>query len=80
MEAHSNDEIRIITAAISRHSEKQIELARDYFRKFFISAGMCADLCIHDKVDGNPHAHIMLTMRPFEPYGSWAAKCKRNIF
>ena len=60
------------------NSEQQIELARDYCRKFFISAGMCADLCIHDKVDGNPHAHIMLTMRLLEPDGSWAAKCKKE--
>jgi archaellum component FlaC len=25
--------------------------------------GMCGDIAIHDKVDGNPHAHIMLTTR-----------------
>jgi len=39
---------------------------------------MCADICIHDKNDGNPHAHIMLTMRPMEPDGSWAAKSKKE--
>lgn len=39
---------------------------------------MCADICIHDKNDGNPHTHIMLTMRPFEPDGSWAAKSKKE--
>lgn len=27
---------------------------------------MCADFAIHDKGDGNPHAHIMLTMRPLK--------------
>jgi len=40
-------------------------LVREYVKKHFVSAGMCADICIHDKNDGNPHAHIMLTMRPF---------------
>ena len=35
---------------------------------------MCADFAIHDKGDGNPHAHIMLTMRPIEQNGEWGAK------
>jgi hypothetical protein len=39
---------------------------------------MCADIAVHDKGDGNPHAHIMLTMRPFEPDGSWGAKSKKE--
>ena len=39
---------------------------------------MCADICIHDKNDGNPHAHIMLTMRPFEQSGEWGAKSKKE--
>jgi uncharacterized phage infection (PIP) family protein YhgE len=38
---------------------------------------MCADICFHDKNDGNPHAHIMLTMRPFEPDGNWGAKAHK---
>lgn len=60
------------------NSEQQIELARDYCRKFFVSAGMCADLCVHDKKDGNPHAHILLTIRSFEPDGGWAAKSRKE--
>ena len=40
--------------------------------------GMCADVCIHDKNDGNPHAHIMLTMRPIEPDGTWGTKSKKE--
>ena len=39
---------------------------------------MCADVCVHDKNDGNPHAHIMLTLRPFERDGSWGAKSKKE--
>jgi hypothetical protein len=39
---------------------------------------MCADICIHDKKDGNPHAHIMLTMRPFDENGEWGAKSKKE--
>jgi hypothetical protein len=38
---------------------------------------MCADLCIHDKGDGNPHAHVMLTMRPIDGDGSWGGRQKK---
>lgn len=57
--------------------ECQIEIVRRYVQENFISAGMCADWALHDKGDGNPHAHIMLTMRGIKPDGSWAAKEKK---
>jgi hypothetical protein len=38
---------------------------------------MCADWSIHDKEDGNPHAHIMTTMRSITEDGSWAAKSRK---
>lgn len=53
--------------------EQQIELCRDYSKEF-ANNGMVADYSIHDKGDGNPHAHIMLTMRPFDENGNWGAK------
>ena len=56
--------------------EDNIYLVRDYVNRNFISAGMCVDICIHDKGDGNPHAHIMLTMRPIEKDGKWGAKSR----
>lgn len=59
-------------------SEQNISLARDYVQRNFVSAGMCADICIHDKNDGNPHAHILLTMRPIEQSGKWGAKAKKE--
>ena len=58
--------------------EQNISLARDYISRHFVSAGMCADICIHDKNDGNPHAHVMLTMRPFEQDGTWGAKSRKE--
>jgi len=56
--------------------EQNIALARRYVKENFVSVGMCADLCVHDKEDGNPHAHIMLTMRPIEPDGKWGQKSR----
>ncbi len=32
------------------------------------------DWSIHDKGDGNPHVHLLLTMRPFNPDHSWGKK------
>ena len=58
--------------------EQNIFLVREYVKRHFVSAGMCADVCVHDKNDGNPHAHIMLTMRPFEQDGSWGAKSRKE--
>jgi len=58
--------------------EQQIELVREYVKDNFVSVGMCADIAIHDKKDGNPHAHIMLTMRPLNENGEWGAKSKKE--
>lgn len=58
--------------------EQNISLVREYVNRHFVAAGMCADICIHDKNGGNPHAHIMLTMRPFEQGGAWGAKQKKE--
>ena len=56
----------------------QIELVRSYVRDTFVDSGMCADFSIHDKGDGNPHAHIMLTLRPLNKRGEWGAKCRKE--
>ncbi|MBO5031795.1 MAG: MobA/MobL family protein [Lachnospiraceae bacterium] len=67
-----------IALPVELDREKQIQLVRDYVQKNFVSAGMCADIAVHDKEDGNPHAHIMLTMRPLEQSGEWGAKSKKE--
>lgn len=58
--------------------EQNISLVREYVNRHFVAAGMCADICVHDTGGGNPHAHIMLTMRPFEQGGEWGAKQKKE--
>lgn len=60
--------------------EQGISLVREYVKEQFVSAGMCADIAIHDKQDGNPHAHILLTVRPLNENGTWHTKPKKNIF
>ena len=59
-------------------SEMQnLNLVRDYVKKNFTDNGMCADIAIHDNKKGNPHAHIMLTMRPFNEDKTWGDKQKK---
>ena len=57
--------------------EQQLVLARAYVKDNFVAAGMCADFALHDKGDGNPHAHILLTIRPLKENGEWGAKCRK---
>ena len=59
-------------------AEKNISLVREYVNHTFVEQGMCADVCIHDTGAGNPHAHIMLTMRPFNEDGTWGDKQKKE--
>ena len=58
--------------------EEQIRLVREYCSSQFVSRGMCVDYAIHDTGKGNPHCHIMLTMRPLDERGAWAAKSKKE--
>ena len=57
---------------------QRLSLVREYVKQNFVAAGMCADICMHDTGGGNPHAHIMLTMRPFEQDGAWGPKQKKE--
>ena len=70
---------RRIVLAIPREipSEQHADLIRDYCREFFVSKGMIADFAIHDKGDGNPHAHILLTMRAMDETGKWLPKSRK---
>ena len=47
---------------------EQVEVAREFARGL-VERGMCADVCIHDRGDGNPHFHIMATTRDVSEEG-----------
>jgi hypothetical protein len=52
-------------------AEETIERAREFIQSALVDKGMIADWSFHTK-DGNPHIHIMATVRSFNPDGSWA--------
>ena len=55
---------------------EQIDTVRD-FVKGLTEQGMCVDWSLHDKGDGNPHAHIMATMRSITNDGKWTPKSRK---
>ena len=65
-----------VALPVELSKEEQVKLVREYIQENFTSKGMCADWALHDKGDGNPHAHILLTVRPIKSNGEWGAKRK----
>ena len=53
-------------------------MMEEYCKSNFVDKGMIADYRIHDKQDGNPHCHILLTMQPLNENGEFGAKCKKE--
>lgn len=51
---------------VEMRDEEKLKCVKDYIQRNFVDGGMIADFAIHDKGDGNPHAHILLTMRGFD--------------
>ena len=70
---------RKIIIALPREipTDQYAELVRSYCNEQFVSKGMCCDFAVHDKGDGNPHTHIMLTMRAIDEKGKWLPKCRK---
>ena len=48
---------------------QQIDLLRGWLAETATPHGVLADVCIHDEGDGNPHAHVMTTLRAVDPSG-----------
>ena len=59
--------------------EQNLALVRDFCQKEFVDKGMVCNFFYHDKGDGNPHVHIMLTLRAMDENGKWLPKSK-NVY
>ena len=55
-----------------------IALLTEFIQSNFVTEGMCADVAIHDTDGHNPHAHIMLTVRPLDERGKWQYKTEKE--
>ena len=68
----------VVALPIELNREQHIELLKDFIREQFVSDGMCADAAIHDTDGHNPHAHILLTVRPLDEQGHWQYKTEKE--
>jgi hypothetical protein len=53
-------------------------ILKDFLTENCVDKGMCADVNIHDTDGHNPHAHILLTVRPLDDKGKWQAKTQKE--
>ncbi|MCG0758419.1 MobQ family relaxase [Lactiplantibacillus plantarum] len=65
-----------VALPVELSESEQKELLTKYVQENFVDQGMVADVAIHRDHQDNPHAHVMLTNRPFNPDGSWGLKAK----
>ena len=68
----------VVALPIELNREEQITLLQEFIREQFVSDGMCADAAIHDTDGHNPHAHILLTVRPLDERGKWQYKTEKE--
>lgn len=68
----------VVALPIELSRAEQIELLQEFIREQFVSDGMCADAAIHDTDGHNPHAHILLTVRPLDEQGRWQYKTEKE--
>lgn len=56
------------------------EILSDFIQNSFVADGMCADVAIHDldPPGHNPHAHIMVTVRPLDGQDRWQYKTEKE--
>ncbi|KRL65697.1 nicking enzyme TraA protein [Companilactobacillus versmoldensis DSM 14857 = KCTC 3814] len=67
-----------VALPIELSEQEQKDLLTKYVQENFVNSGMVADVAIHKDHPDNPHAHVMLTNRPFNPNGTWGLKSKRE--
>ncbi|MBR4289107.1 MAG: MobA/MobL family protein [Oscillospiraceae bacterium] len=68
----------VVALPIELEKDQWTALLTEYIQTNFVAEGMCADVAIHDTDGHNPHAHIMLTVRPLDEHGKWQYKTEKE--
>ena len=68
----------VVALPVELDKDSNISLLKDFIQKNFVDMGMCADFAIHDTDGHNPHAHILLTVRPLNENGTWQYKTEKE--
>ncbi len=59
----------IVALPVELQIDERKSILKTFITENFVDKGMCADVNIHDTDGHNPHAHILLTMRPLDEKG-----------
>jgi ATP-dependent exoDNAse (exonuclease V) alpha subunit len=68
----------VVALPVELEQEEWKSLLTEFIQEQFVSDGMCADVAIHNTDGHNPHAHIMLTVRPLDGQGKWQYKTEKE--
>lgn len=68
----------IVALPIELQIDEWKSILKTFITENCVDKGMCADVSIHDTDGHNPHAHIVLTMRPLDDKGKWQAKTQKE--
>ena len=68
----------VVALPVELDKTRWIKLLTEYIQEYFVADGMCADVAIHDTDGHNPHAHILLTVRPLDNKGKWQNKTEKE--
>ncbi|MEE0875230.1 MAG: MobQ family relaxase [Ruminococcus sp.] len=68
----------VVALPVELDKTRWIKLLTEYIQEYFVADGMCADVAIHDTDGHNPHAHILLTVRPLDNKGKWQHKTEKE--
>ncbi len=68
----------VVAQPVELGKDQWTALLTEYVQTNFVAEGMCPDVAIHDTDGHNPHAHIMLTVRPLDEQGKWQYKTEKE--
>ncbi|MDE5578142.1 MAG: MobA/MobL family protein [Oscillospiraceae bacterium] len=68
----------VVALPVELKKVEWVRLLSEFIGDNFIADGMCADVAVHDTDGHNPHAHIMLTVRPLNENGKWQHKTEKE--
>ena len=68
----------ILALPIELSKKEWIAIMTEFIQEHFVSDGMCAQVAVHDTDGTNPHAHVLLTVRPLNQDGTWQNKTEKE--
>ena len=68
----------VVALPIELGKDEWQSIISEFIQEQFVADGMCADCAIHDTDGHNPHAHILLTVRPLYEHGKWQYKTEKE--